>query len=152
MGRPALSLDERGPDSPRWVSIGLAVKGEENKLSEPREQYYVLCAEKDDADPPIALLHMREHGVGEALAVTVYTAPEGEVQQEHLERFARQNEGKAAVITPITLDELLDVMNREAPDLALLDGEEVSRLVFTARIQEEIEARAHSSGQSSPEG
>jgi hypothetical protein len=109
-------------------------------LAERRKQYYVLCAEQENPDPPIALLHMGEREEGGALAVAVYTAPEGEVQQEHLNRFARANEGIEAVISHIALDELLDVMNREAPDLALLDGEEVSGSAFKAQIQEEFES------------
>jgi hypothetical protein len=109
------------------------------KLAERRKQYYVLCAEQEEPDPPIALLDMGEREEGGALAVAVYTAPEGEVQQEHLDRFARANEGIEAVISHITLDELLDVMNQEAPDLALLDGEEVPGPAFKAQIQEEFE-------------
>ena len=105
-----------------------------------RQQYYVLCAETGDPNPPIALLAIRDREEDRDLALAVYTAPEGEVQQEHLDQFARANEGKQGMISHIALDELLDIMNREAPGLALLDGEEISGSAFKARIQEEFES------------
>jgi hypothetical protein len=103
------------------------------------QQYYVLSSVGEGPYPDIVLLDLGRNEEGQVLALAVYTSPEGEVQQEHLERFARANEGLNGVISHITLDELLDIMNREAPSLVLIDGEEVPGSAFKARIQEEHE-------------
>jgi hypothetical protein len=104
-----------------------------------RQQYYVLSSVGEGPYPDVVLLDLGGKEEGQVLALAVYTSLEGEVQQEHLERFARENEGLDGVISDITFDELLDIMNREAPGLVLIDGEEVPGSAFKARIQEEHE-------------
>jgi hypothetical protein len=104
-----------------------------------RQQYYVLSAVGDGPYPDVVLLDLGGNEEGQVLALAVYTSLEGEVQQEHLERFATANEDLVGVISDIPVDELLDIMDREAPSLVLIDGEEVPGSVFKARIQEEHE-------------
>ncbi len=104
-----------------------------------RQQYYVLSSVGDGQYPDVVLLDLGGNEEGQVLALAVYTSLAGEVQQEHLERFARANEDLVGVISDIPADELLDIMNREAPSLVLIDGEEVPGSAFKARIQEEHE-------------
>ncbi len=104
-----------------------------------RQQYYVLSSIGDSPYPDVVLLDLGGNEEGRVLALAVYTSLAGEVQQEHLERFARANEGLNGVISDIPVDELLDIMNREAPSLVLIDGEEVPGSAFKARIQDEHE-------------
>jgi hypothetical protein len=104
-----------------------------------RQQYYVLSSVGDGPYPDVVLLDLGGNEEGQVLALAVYTSLAGEVQQEHLERFARANEGLEGVISDIPVDELLDIMNREAPGLVLIDGEEVPGSAFKAQIQEEHE-------------
>jgi hypothetical protein len=102
-----------------------------------RQQYYVLSSVGEGPYPDVVLLDLGGNEEGQVLALAVYTSLAGEVQQEHLERFARENEGLNGVISDIPVDELLDIMDREAPSLVLIDGEEVPGSAFKARIQEE---------------
>ncbi len=104
-----------------------------------RQQYYVLSSVGDGPYPDVVLLDLGGNEEGQVLALAVYTSLTGEVQQEHLERFARANEGQNGVISNITVGELLEIMDREAPSLVLIDGEEVPGSAFKARIQEEHE-------------
>ena len=104
-----------------------------------RQQYYVLSSIGDGPYPDVVLLDLGGNEEEQVLALAVYTSLEGEVQREHLERFARENEGLVGVISDIPVDELLDIMNREAPSLVLIDGEDVPGSAFKARIQEEHE-------------
>ena len=104
-----------------------------------QQYYYVLSSVGEGPYPDVVLLDLGGNEEGQVLALAVYTSLEGEVQQEHLERFARENEGQDGVISDIPFDELLDIMNREAPSLVLIDGEEVPGSAFKARIQDEHE-------------
>ena len=108
-------------------------------LDTSRQQYYVLSSVGDGPYPDVVLLDLGGNEEEQVLALAVYTSLEGEVQREHLERFARANEGLNGVISDIPVYELLDIMNREAPSLVLIDGEEVPGSEFKARIQEEHE-------------
>jgi hypothetical protein len=103
-----------------------------------RQQYYVLSSVGEGAYPDVVLLDLGDNEEGQVLALAVYTSLAGEVQQEHLERFARANEGLNGVISDIPVDELLDIMNRQAPSVVLIDGEEVPGSAFKARIQEAL--------------
>jgi hypothetical protein len=104
-----------------------------------RQQYYVLSSVGEGPYPDVVLLDLGGNEGGQVLALAVYTSPVGEVQQEHLDRFARANEGLNGVISHITFDELLEIMDREAPSLVLIDDEGVPGSAFKARIQEEHE-------------
>lgn len=105
-----------------------------------RQQYYILCAGGEEWNPSIALLDVAEDGELQNLALAVYTSPEGEVQQEHLDKLAQGNGGQRGVISHITLDELAEVIDRYDPYLVFFDGDEVAATAFRARIQEELES------------
>lgn len=101
--------------------------------------YYVLCAEKEDGEEVIALLHLGDDEDGSrVLALAVYTSPDGEVQREHLDRFADKNEDRPAVISPMGRQELLDLINREIPNSVFIDGQKVAGSVFKARLKDEL--------------
>jgi hypothetical protein len=104
-----------------------------------RQQYYVLSSVGEGPYPDVVLLDLGGNEGGQVLALAVYTSPVGEVQQEHLDRFARANEGLNGMISHITFDELLEIMDREAPSLVLIDDEGVPGSAFKARIQKEHE-------------
>src|SRR5215204_4042507 len=49
------------------------------------EQYYALCVEKEDGSTQIAFFELGGDALAGALGISVYTAPDGELQRRHLQ-------------------------------------------------------------------
>src|SRR5215204_6981250 len=49
------------------------------------EQYYALCVEKEDGSTQIAFFELGGDALPGALGISVYTAPDGELQRRHLQ-------------------------------------------------------------------
>src|SRR5215212_2313321 len=92
------------------------------------EQYYALCVEDEEGTTQVAYFELGEGAMG-ALGMSVYTAPDGELQRRHLEDI----DDLDIVIAPKSHEELLDAMYTGVP--SSVDGERISGAVFKARLE-----------------
>jgi hypothetical protein len=74
----------------------------------PEEQYYALCVEDEEGTTEVAYFELGEGAMG-ALGMSVYTAPDGELQRRHLENV----DDVDIVIAPMGHEELLDAMYQQ---------------------------------------
>ena len=102
------------------------------------EQYYALCVrgeEEEVGKVQIAFLHLRQdEELGNILGIAVYTAPDGEVQREHLQAYAPDE----VFIAPVSHKELLHELSEGMPTSILLDGEKIAGSVFKGMIKDEL--------------
>ena len=96
----------------------------------PEEQYYALCIEDESGTTEVAYFELGEGAMG-ALGMSVYTAPDGELQRRHLENV----DDVDIVIAPKGHEELLDAMYTGVPSSVYVDGERISGSVFKARLE-----------------
>jgi hypothetical protein len=94
------------------------------------EQYYALCVEDEEGTTEVVYFELGEGAMG-ALGMSVYTAPDGELQRRHLEDV----DDVDIVIAPKSHEELLDAMHTGVPGSVYVDGERISGSVFKARLK-----------------
>jgi hypothetical protein len=99
----------------------------------PEEQYYALCVEEAEGTTEVAYFELGEGAMG-ALGMSVYTAPDGELQRRHLENV----DDVDIVIAPKGHEELLDAMYVGFPSSVYVDGQRVSGSVFKARLKDAL--------------
>jgi hypothetical protein len=97
------------------------------------EQYYALCVEDEEGTTEVAYFELGESAMG-ALGMSVYTAPDGELQRRHLESV----DDVDIVIAPKSHEELLDAMYTGVPSSVYVDGERMSGAVFKARLKDAL--------------
>jgi hypothetical protein len=95
------------------------------------EQYYALCVEDEEGTTEVAYFELGEGAMG-ALGMSVYTAPDGELQRRHLENV----DDVDIVIAPKSHEELLDAMYTGDPSSVYVDGERISGAVFKTRLKD----------------
>ena len=88
-----------------------------------------MCVEDEEGTTEVAYFELGEGAMG-ALGMSVYTAPDGELQRRHLE-----NVDDVDVIAPKSHEELLDAMYTGVPSSVYVDGERISGAVFKARLK-----------------
>src|SRR5215217_4821078 len=93
------------------------------------EQYYAMCVEDEEGTTEVAYFELGEGAMG-ALGMSVYTAPDGELQRRHLENV----DDVDIVIVPKGHEELLDAMYVGFPSSVYVDGQRVSRSVLTVKL------------------
>ena len=106
-------------------------------MSRENKQYYALCVqgEEEAGKGEIAFLHLRQdEELGEILGIAVYTAPDGEVQREHLAAYASDD----VFIAPVSHEELFNALNRGMPSTVLLGGEKIAGSVFKGIVKDEL--------------
>src|SRR5215216_5359243 len=94
------------------------------------EQYYALCVEDEEGTTEVVYFELGEGAMG-ALGMSVYTAPDGELQCRHLEDVD-------VIIAPKSREELLDAMHTGVPGSVYVDGERISGSVFKARLKDAL--------------
>jgi hypothetical protein len=100
------------------------------------EQCYALCVEAEEGTTEVVYFELDEGAMG-ALGMSVYTAPDGELQRRHLEDV----DDVDIVIAPKSHEELLDAMHTGVPGSVYVDGEDI-RL----RVQGQTKGRARHPG------
>jgi hypothetical protein len=105
-----------------------AYKGGEGMVG---EQFYALCVEDEDGSTQVAFFELGGDALPGALGISVYTAPDGELQRRHLE-------DGAVVIVAKSDRELLEAMNTGMPSIIYVDGEPVAGSVFKARLKDAL--------------
>jgi hypothetical protein len=98
------------------------------------EQYYALCVEDENGEPEVAYFELGGDSLPGALGMSVYTAPDGELQRRHLENVADVD----IVIAPKSREELLEAMHTGVPSSVYVDGEKLSGSVFKARLKDAL--------------
>jgi hypothetical protein len=98
------------------------------------EQYYALCVEKEDGSTQIAFFELGGEALPGALGISVYTAPDGELQRRHLE------DGQVVIVAKSPRD-LLEAMNTGVPSTVFVDGERIAGSVFKAMLEEDLGIR-----------
>jgi hypothetical protein len=89
-----------------------------------------LCVEDEEGTTEVAYFELGEGAMG-ALGMSVYTAPDSELQRRHLENV----DDVDIVIAPKSHEELLDAMYTGVPSSIYVDGERISGAVFKARLE-----------------
>ena len=97
------------------------------------EQYYALCVEDEEGTTEVAYFEVGE-GAMVALGMSVYTAPEGELQRRHLEGI----DDVDILIAPKSHEELLNAMYTGVPSSVYVDGERISGSLFKARLEDAL--------------
>jgi len=97
------------------------------------EQYYALCVEDEEGTTEVAYFEVGEGAMG-ALGMSVYTAPEGELQRRHLEGI----DDVDILIAPKSHEELLNAMYTGVPSSVYVDGERISGSLFKARLEDAL--------------
>src|SRR5215210_5407928 len=95
------------------------------------EQYYALCVEKEDGSTQIAFFELGGEALPGALGISVYTAPDGELQRRHLE-------GGQVVIAEKSPRDLLEAINTGVPSSVYVDGEKIAGSVFKAMLEVDL--------------
>src|SRR5215218_6411573 len=98
------------------------------------EQYYALCVEKEDGSTQIAFFELGGDALPGALGISVYTAPDGELQRRHLQN------GEVVIVAKSPRD-LLEAMNTGVPSCVFVDGDKMAGSVFKAMLQEDLGIR-----------
>ncbi len=95
--------------------------------------YYAPCLEGDEGQKEIARLHLRDdEELGQLIYFAVYTAPDGIVQQRHLERY------EGTTISPVSPEELLKAIQRDYPTSVFLDGRKLAGSAMTGLLKDEL--------------
>jgi hypothetical protein len=92
-----------------------------------------LCVEDEEGTTEVAYFELGEGAMG-ALGMSVYTAPDGELQRRHLENV----DDVDIVIAPKSQEELLDAMYTGVPSSVFPDGERISGAVFKTRLKDAL--------------
>jgi hypothetical protein len=95
------------------------------------EQYYALCVEKEDGSTQIAFFELGGEALPGALGISVYTAPDGELQRRHLE-------GGQVVIVEKSPRDLLEAMSTGVPSSVYIDGKRMAGSVFKAKLKDAL--------------
>jgi hypothetical protein len=95
------------------------------------EQYYALCVEKEDGSTQIAFFELGGEALPGALGISVYTAPDGELQRRHLE------DGQLVIAAKSPRD-LLEAINTGVPSSVYVDGEKIPGSVFKAKLKDAL--------------
>ena len=98
-------------------------------------RYYALFVEWEEGAPEIAFFHLRDdEELGQLIAMSVYTAPDGEAQQKDLAKYSKTN----TMIREVSPEELLDAVEREYPTSVFLDGRQLAGSVFVGMLKTEL--------------
>jgi hypothetical protein len=95
------------------------------------EQYYALCGEDGQGEPEIAFFELKREALPGALGISLYTAPDGDLQRRHLQN------GEVLVV-PKSHEDLLEVMSTGVPSSVFVDGERIAGSVFKAMLEEDL--------------
>jgi hypothetical protein len=98
------------------------------------EQYYALCVEDENGELEVAYFELEETDPPGALGMSVYTAPDGELQRRHLENVVDVD----IVIAQKSHEDLLEAMHTGVPSSVYVDGEKLSGAVFKARLKDAL--------------
>jgi hypothetical protein len=106
------------------------------------EQYYAQCVASAYHDKrvgalvdrsDIAFIDLgRSRDLGSSLAIAVYTAPEGEIQEDHLDTY------EGTEVRPVSREELLWAFDNSHPDSVFFDGKKIAGSLFKIRIKDEL--------------
>ena len=100
-------------------------------------QYYALCVENENGESEIAFIDLGRHEeLGNIVGMDVYTAPDGDLQRKNLGTYADIDE--EITISAVSLEELLDAMNRGYPTSVYLDGRKLAGSVFKGMVKSEL--------------
>ena len=95
------------------------------------EQYYALCGENGHGEPEIAFFELTREALPGALGISLYTAPDGELQRRHLQNGD-------ILIVPKSHEDLLKAMSTGVPSSVFVDGERIAGSVFKAMLEEDL--------------
>jgi hypothetical protein len=96
------------------------------------EQYYALCVEEEDGSTEIAFFELRREALPGALGISLYTAPDGELQRRHLKG------NDEVVIVAKSPRDLMEALNTGVPSSVFVDGERIAGSVFKAMLKEKL--------------
>jgi hypothetical protein len=125
-GRVESYQDERDPS---------AYQGGEGMVG---EQYYALCVEDEDGEPEIAFFELTTEVLPGALGISLYTAPDGELQRRHL-----QQGNDRVLIVAKSHEDLLEAMSAGLPSSVYLDGKRIEGSVFKAMLEVDLDIPHH---------
>ena len=100
------------------------------------EPYYALCVEGEQGEPEIAFFELTREALPGALGISLYTAPDGELQRRHL----RNDE---VLIVPRSHEDLLEAITSGVPSSVYLDGERIAGSVFKAMLEIDLGIPIH---------
>jgi hypothetical protein len=96
-------------------------------------QHYALCVEWEEGKPEIAFFHLRhDEELGQLIAMSAYTAPDGEAQQMDLARYAN------TMIREVSAEELLETVQANVPSSVFLDDRQLAGSVFAGMLKTEL--------------
>ena len=88
--------------------------------------------EDEHGEPEIAFFELSREALPGALGISLYTAPDGELQRKHLQG------NDHVVIVAKSPHDLLEAMNTGVPSSVFLDGERIAGSVFKAMLEEDL--------------
>ena len=100
------------------------------------EQYYALCVEDEHGEPEIAFFELSREALPGALGISLYTAPDGELQRKHLQN-------SEVLIVPKSHEDLLEAISTGVPSSVYLDGERIAGSVFKAMLEIDLGIPLH---------
>jgi hypothetical protein len=100
------------------------------------EQYYALCVEDEDGEPEIAFFELSKEALPGALGISLYTAPDGELQRRHVQ-------SGEVLIVPKSHEDLLEAISTGVPSSVYLDGERIAGSVFKAMLEIDLGIPLH---------
>ena len=100
------------------------------------EQYYALCVEDEHGEPEIAFFELTREALPGALAISLYTSPDGELQRKHLQ-------DDQVLIVLKSHEDLLEAISTGVPSSVYLDGERIAGSVFKAMLEIDLGIPIH---------
>ena len=100
------------------------------------EQYYALCVEDEHGEPEIAFFELTREALPGALGISLYTAPDGELQRRHLQ-------DEQVLIVPKSHEDLLEAITTGVPSSIYLDGDRIAGSVFKAMLEIDLGIPIH---------
>ena len=100
------------------------------------EQYYAFCVEDEHGEPEIAFFELSKEALPGALGISLYTAPDGELQRRHLQNGE-------VLIVPKSHEDLLEAISTAVPSSVYLDGERLAGSVFKAMLEIDLGIPLH---------
>jgi hypothetical protein len=94
-------------------------------------QYYALCVRDEGGKGEVAFLDLGRDKDGQLVGLAVYTAPDGAVQREDLEKY----EGETT-ISPVSHEELLEAAQQSIPNSVFVNGNKIAGSVFEEHLKE----------------
>ena len=100
------------------------------------EQYYALCVEDEHGEPEIAFFELSKEALPGALGISLYTAPDGELQRRHVQ-------SGEVLIVPKSHEDLLEAISTGVPSSVYLDGGRIAGSVFKAMLEIDLGILLH---------